>query len=179
MVKRRRDDDAGAEGITLPGFYRYARWKYGFIANTPDPRVWLHEGEKRDRLIDQDQAWSEDPLWRRRKVGPVVDILRLERHEPIIFPLRSIDTRPIHPNETPGERISWPEAADFLREMREQQVNWSELWPDGRLIPIVNDDIRTGRRGDDDWVKMTKMMGDVLEASLYIDDSPMADPPNS
>ena len=139
MVKRRRDDDAGAEGITLPGFYRYARWKYGFIANTPDPRVWLHEGEKRDRLIDQDQVWSADPLWRRRKVGPLVDILRLERDEPIIFPRRSIDTRPIHANETPGERISWPEATDFVREMREQQVNWFELGPDDGLISIVDD----------------------------------------
>ena len=139
MVKRRRDDDAGAEGITLPGFYRYARWKYGSIADTPDPRVWLHEGEERDRLIDQDRAWSEDPLWRRRKVGPLIDILRLERDEPIIFPLRSIDTRPIHPNETPGERISWPEVTEFVEEMRAQLVNWFELWPDDSLIPIVGD----------------------------------------
>lgn len=37
---------------------------------------------------------------------------------------------------------------------------------------IKLNDIRSGRCSDDDWMKMAKLMGDVAEAPLYIDDSP-------
>jgi hypothetical protein len=86
MGKRRNDDAGAGDGITLPGLYRYTRWKATAQADRPDPRVWLHEGEKRDRLIAQDRTWCADPPWRRRKVGPTVDLLRLELNEPICIP---------------------------------------------------------------------------------------------
>jgi hypothetical protein len=150
MVKRRKDDDAGVESITLPGFYRYVRWKCGSIAYAPDARVWLYEGDTRDRLIARDRAYCADPLWRRRKGGPLVDILRLELDKPVCFPRRSIDVRPVHSNEIPGERISWPEAADFVRETRAHGVDWLELWPDDGLIPIVDDEVDPRRYWGDD-----------------------------
>jgi len=139
MGKRRNDDAGAGDGAVLPGLYRYTRWKALAKAARPDPRVWLTEGDTRDRLIAQDRAWCADPLWRRRKVGPTVDVLRLELNEPICILRRSVDVQPPHPNETPGDRISWPKAADFVREMRSQGVAWFELWPTDRLIPIVDD----------------------------------------
>jgi replicative DNA helicase len=36
-------------------------------------------------------------------------------------------------------------------------------------VPLQN--MRTGRMGDDDWVRLSKCMGRVSEAPLYIDDS--------
>lgn len=137
MGKRRNDDADAGDGITLLGLYRYMRWLAQSKADRPDPRVWLVEGADRDRLVAQDRAWSADPCWRRRKVGPTIDVLRLELNESILLPVRSIDIRPAHPNEAPGERMCWPEAADFVRQMRAEGVHWCVLTPDDRVEPVA------------------------------------------
>lgn len=137
MGKRRNGDRGGVEGYVLQGIYAHHRGRQRALAERPDPRVNLvDEGPARDALIAQDRRMcGSDPACRRRKC--TLDIDRLEAGLPILLPRRSVDTRPIHPSESPDRR-SWPEARQWP-EIRERSVGWFELHPDDRLVPVQGD----------------------------------------
>lgn len=130
-------DHGGVEGYRLPGIWDYILERQQAMADQPDPRVHLvDEGPERDRLIEEDRRrCAADPSYRRSKC--TLPINRLEAGLPILLPRRSVDTRPIHPNEPPG-RMSWPEARVWP-EIRERSAQWFELHSDDRLIPVAGD----------------------------------------
>ena len=118
----------------LDGIWDYVLGRQQTMADEPDARVHLvEEGPARVRLIEQDRfRCATDPTYRRSKC--TLDIDRLEAGLPVLIPRRSIDCRPIHPDEPPG-RMSWPEAREWP-EVRERSVEFFELWPDDRLVPV-------------------------------------------
>jgi hypothetical protein len=132
------EDDDAVEGYRLPGIYGYILGKQKALADAPDPRVFLvEEGPERDALIEQDRLWSATRPGYRSGKASSVDIDRLESGLPVLILRRSIDTRPIHTNEEPG-RMSWPEAK-LWPEISERSVDWFELHPDDRLVPVPGD----------------------------------------
>ena len=126
-------DDGSLDGYRLPGIYGYVAAKQIDMVERPDPRVNLVDGPARDALIEEDRhRCATDPAYRRGKA--VYDINRIEAGLPFLILRRTIDTRPIHPNEPPG-RMAWPEAR-LWPEIRERSVAWFELHPDDRLVPV-------------------------------------------
>jgi len=57
----------------------------------------------------------------------------------------------------------------FSLEMSKHEITMRLLSAEAR-IPLQY--MRTGRMGDDDWVKLTRRLGEMASAPLYIDDSP-------
>lgn len=68
------------------------------------------------------------PLYQRHNPAKVID------SPPVRLGRRSIDTRPVSRGEPPG-RWSWPNARGWP-ELRERSVDWSELHPDDRVVPV-------------------------------------------
>lgn len=129
-----KGSDPAVGGYTLPGIYGYiAAIQIGMVER-PDPRVNLvDEGPARDALIEEDRRrCATDPAYRRGKA--VYDIDRIEAGLPVLVLRRTIDVRPIHPDEEPG-RMSWPEARQWP-EIRGRTVMWWEIHSDDRVVPV-------------------------------------------
>ena len=129
------DHDGSLDGYGLHGVWDYHLGRQRALAEAPDPRVFLvEEGPGRDALVEQDRLLClTRPGYRRGKC--TLDIDRLEAGLPVLLARRSIDTRPASRGEPPGRR-SWPEARHWP-EMRERSVDWFEVHPDDRVVPVA------------------------------------------
>lgn len=118
-----KGSDPTLSGYTLSGIYTLVAERQQTMADAPDPRVFLaDEGPARDRLIEQDrQRCAIDATYRRSKC--TLDIDRLDAGLPILLPRGSIDTR------------RWREAK-LWPEIRERSVEWFEMHPDDRVVPV-------------------------------------------